>query len=81
VVTALRSRIAGAGGNPAAAMGHFHPSAQIPGGMQAPMTCYQVSADRVQVQQMTPLYTDPNGAPVPATAPGRWFQVYAAGRA
>lgn len=32
-----------------------------------------------RVQQMTPLIM-PNGAPVPATAPGRWAQLYAAGR-
>jgi hypothetical protein len=81
VPTELRSRIAGVGGNMPAAMGHFHPSAQIPGGMRAPMVRVIVSADRVQVHQATPLYTARTAAPVPATAPGRWFQLYAAGRA
>lgn len=77
----LRSRIATVGGNQAAAQGGYHPSASIPGGMVMPLTSYYVTADRVQVQQMVPLYTDPTAAPVPATAPGQWAQVYAAGRA
>lgn len=77
----LATRIAGVGGNPAAAMGHYHPVATIPGGMVAPATHVIVTADRVQVHQCAPLYADPNGAPIPATAPGRWFQLYAAGRA
>lgn len=81
MATELRTRIAGVGGNQAAAIGSYHPSATIPGGMRAPMTAYTVTADRVQVQQMTPLWMDPNGAPVPATAPGQWFQIHAAGRA
>jgi hypothetical protein len=81
VPTNLRSRIIGVGGNQAAAIGHYHPSAQIPGGMQAPMVRVIVSGDRVQVHQAMPLYADPNGAPIPATAPGNWFQLYAAGRA
>jgi hypothetical protein len=80
MATDLRSRIATVGGNQAAALGHYHPSASIPGGMVMPMTSFYVTADRVQVQQMTPLYTDPNAAPIPATAPGRWVQLYAAGR-
>jgi hypothetical protein len=63
-----------------AAMGHFHPVASIPGGMRAPVTAVIVTADKVQVHQCAPLYLDPNGAPVPATARGRWFQLYAAGR-
>ena len=79
--TELRSRVAGVGGNMPAAMGHYHPATTIPGGMLAPMARVIVTADRVQVMQATPLYADPNGAPIPATAPGRWFQVYAAGRA
>lgn len=80
-MTELRSRIAGVGGNQAAAIGHWHPSASIPGGMRAPTVAVIVTADRVQVSHMTPLYADPNGAPIPASAPGRWQQIYAAGRA
>jgi hypothetical protein len=77
----LRTRIIGVGGNMPAAMGQYHPVSDIPGGMRAPMTRVIVTADTVQVHQMVPLYADPNGAPIPATAPGRWFQVTAAGRA
>jgi hypothetical protein len=77
-VTDLATRIAGVGGNMPAAMGRYHPVAAQP--MQAPTTHVIVSADRVQVEQATPLYADPDGAPVPATAPGQWQQIYAAGR-
>jgi hypothetical protein len=79
-VTPLRARVAGVGGNYAAAQGNFHPVASIPGGMTMPMTLTTVTADTVQVQQLVPLYADPNGAPIPATAAGQWNQVWAAGR-
>ena len=79
-VPPLMDRVAGVGGNIAAAMGNFHPVATIPGGMTMPMTLTAVSADDVQVHQLTPLYADPNGAPIPATAVGQWDQVWAAGR-
>lgn len=79
-VTPLMGRLAGAEGNYAAAMGNFHPSATIPGGMTMPMTLTSVTADAVQVQEMTPLYADPNGAPIPATSAGQWDQVWAAGK-
>jgi hypothetical protein len=77
----LRARINAVGGNMPAALGQYHPAATIPGGMVMPMTKIIVTADSVQVHQAAPLYTDPTAAPVPATAPGNWFQLYAAGRA
>lgn len=80
-MTELRSRIRGVESNQAAAIGQYHPSASIPGGMVMPMPKVIVTADAVQVHQQAALYTDPNGAPVPATAPGNWFNLYAAGRA
>lgn len=79
--TGHEGRLAGVGGNAEAAMGQFHPAASIPGGMTMPMTLTEVTADSVQVQELAPLYAGPTAAPVPATGRGRWFQVYAAGRA
>lgn len=76
----LHRRIAGVESNPAAAIGHFHPVADMP--MRAPTTAVRVSADRVQVEDLVPLYvaSGTSAAPVPASRPGRWFQLYAAGR-
>ena len=79
-VTPMMARVAGVGGNYAAAQGNYHPVATIPGGMTMPMTLVAVTADAVQVHQLTPLYADPNAAPIPATAAGRWNQVWAAGK-
>lgn len=80
MVTELKGRLAGVGGNQAAAMGCWHPVASIPGGMVMPMTLTVVTADTVQVHELMPLYVGPQAAPVPATARGRWFQLWAAGR-
>lgn len=63
----------------AAAMGNAHPAP--PQEMVMPMTLVQVTASGVQVSDAVPLYAGPRGAPIPATAPGRWQQLYAAGRA
>ena len=79
-VTPLMGRLAGVGGNYAAAQGNFHPAATIPGGMTMPMTLSVVSADAVQVHDLVPLYAGPRGDPIPATAAGQWNQVWAAGR-
>jgi hypothetical protein len=76
--TTLSRRIAGVGGNLAASIGDYHPVASMP--MQAPVPLVRVSADRVQISECVPLYAGVTAAPVPATAPGRWFQLYAAGR-
>lgn len=74
------SRLYGVGGNPAAALGTFHPVADMP--MMAPTTAVRVTADKVQVEDLVPLYvaSGTSAAPIPAQRPGRWFQVYAAGR-
>jgi hypothetical protein len=61
-----------------AAMGTYHPSA--PQEMVMPLTIVTVTADMHQVAEAVPLYAGPRGAPVPATAPGQWVQVHAAGR-
>lgn len=79
-MTEWRSRIAGVGGNQAAAIAHFHPVSTIPGGMTMPATLTVVTADTVEVHECAPLYADPNAAPIPATARGQWFQLRAAGK-
>jgi hypothetical protein len=61
-----------------AAMGSMHPPA--PQEMVMPMTVVQMTGDVHQVAEMVPLYAGPRGAPVPATAPGQWVQIHAAGR-
>lgn len=61
-----------------AAMGTFHPSP--PQVMETPMTVVTMTGDVHQVAEMVPLYAGPRGAPVPATAPGQWQQIHAAGR-
>jgi hypothetical protein len=77
--TALRGRISGVGGNMPAAVGNYHPVADMI--MTQPMTRVAVTADKVQVEQVTPLWAGPRGDTIPATARGQWFQLYAAGRA
>jgi hypothetical protein len=63
----------------AAAMGNAAPPPhQV---MTMPLTLVQVTADGVQVSEAVPLYAGNRGAPIPATAPGQWQQLYAAGRA
>jgi hypothetical protein len=61
--------------------------APVPGGhpvppmeMTMPLTLVEVTADGVTVREAQPLYAGPRGAPVPATGPGQWQQLYAAGR-
>lgn len=61
-----------------AAMGQFHePPPQI---QEMPLTVVTMTADAHQVAESWPLYAGPRGAPVPATGPGQWVQVHAAGR-
>jgi len=67
--------VVNAGGEP---MGTYHPAP--PQTMVMPLTIVQMTADGVQVREAVPLWAGPRGAPVPATAPGRWVQVHAAGR-
>jgi hypothetical protein len=63
----------------AAAMGNAAPPP--PQIMTMPLTLVEVTADGVQVSEAVPLYAGNRGAPIPATAPGQWQQLYAAGRA
>lgn len=88
----LRRRIGAQQGNATAhANAHLQtlrPSAPVPGGhpvppaeMVMPLTLVEVTADGVSVREAQPIYTARGGAPVPATGPGQWQQLYAAGRA
>lgn len=61
------------------ALGRFHPPP--PQVMVMPMTVVYVTASGQQVAQAVPLYAGPRGAPIPATGPGQWVQLRAAGRA
>jgi hypothetical protein len=61
-----------------ASMGSFH--APPPMVQTMPMTVVIMTADSHQVAEAWPLYAGPRGAPVPATGPGQWVQVHAAGR-
>lgn len=75
----LRRRIAAVGNNQQQAMGNYHPWGTADTPQVMPLTLITMSADGATVQRMTPLITA-NGAAIPATAPGRWGQVAAAGR-
>jgi hypothetical protein len=75
----LRRRIAGVGNNQAQAMGDYHPFGTADTPLTMPITHILMTADGAQVQRLTPLVTA-NGAAIPASAPGQWGQVYAAGR-
>lgn len=57
----------------------YHPWGTEDTPMVMHMALVQVGPDGIAYQDMTPLIT-PNGAAIPATAPHRWFQLYAAGR-
>ena len=54
-----------------------HPDMPV---MTMPLTLVEMTASGQQVSSALPLYAGPGGAPVPATAPGQWQQIYAAGR-
>ena len=76
------SRIAGVESADSPPMGDRHPVGTADTLVQGDVVLVEVSADRVQVQQCQPLYvgTGTGAAPVPAKSPGRWAQLYAAGR-
>lgn len=59
-------------------MGSSHPVP--PQEMTMPMTIVTITADGQSVAEAQPLYAGPRGAPVPATGPGQWQQLHAAGR-
>ena len=75
----LRRRIAGVGNNQAQAMGDYHPWGTPDTPQTEVITRVLVNASGAQVERLTPLVA-PNGEMIPASAPGQWGQVYAAGR-
>jgi hypothetical protein len=75
----LRRRIAGVGNNQSQAMGDYHPWGTPDTPQTEVLTRVLVNASGAQVERLTPLVA-PNGEMIPASAPGQWGQVYAAGR-
>lgn len=75
----LRRRIAAVGNNQAQAMGNYHPWGTADTPQTTILTRVQINASGAQVERLTPLVA-PNGEMIPASAPGQWGQVYAAGR-
>lgn len=80
--TSLMSRIAGVISGPPPAMGAGHPAGTADTLQQGDVVLVRVSASHAQVEQALPLYagTGTSAAPVPASSPGHWAQLYAAGR-
>jgi hypothetical protein len=78
-VSKFRNRIAATGSNMTSAMGTYHPYGTAATPMVMPLQLVTVSMGGVTVQDMHPLYTE-DGAIIPATAPGSWGQLRAAGR-
>jgi len=76
-MTALRDRIAACGS--AGQMGTYHPYGTGATPMVMPLALVEVHEEGMRVQSMTPIFAA-DGAPIPATAPGSWGQVRAAGR-
>lgn len=75
----LRHRIAHQAAGHAGAMASYHPHGTADTPMTMPMVHVAFGPGGAAVQQMVPLITA-NGAPVPATAPGRFGQVSISGR-
>ena len=78
-MSVLHRRIMAVGSNQQRAMGAYHPYGTADTPMTMPINRVLMTADGASVERLTPLITA-NGAPVPASAPGRWDQVAAAGR-
>jgi hypothetical protein len=77
----LMRRIANCGTNHQQVMGDFHPYGTEATPMVMTMPRVQVTAGGIAVDQLEPLYAaGPTRAPIAATAPGQWQQLYAAGR-
>jgi hypothetical protein len=87
----LHKRILSVGANQDSHMGTYHPHGTADTPMVMPMVLVQVGPQTAsgiatgepgwsyaQVSEMTPLI-GPKGEPIPASAPRRWSQVYAAG--
>lgn len=77
-MSSLHSRIGAQATARAAAQGSYHPYGNADTPMSMPMVLVEFSGAGAAVQQMTPLITS-NGAPIPATAPGHFGQVYISG--
>lgn len=74
----LRDRIAAQPAAAAAAAAGYHPHGNADTPMMMPMVAVQVGPGGSYVQQMMPIIT-PSGAPIAATAPGRYDQVVMSG--
>lgn len=70
----LHNRIKSQAGAAREAAGDFHPHGTADTPMTMPMTRVQFGGGGAMVENMTGLVT-PNGAVIPATAPGRFGQV------
>jgi hypothetical protein len=80
-VAKLRSRIVGQHRANRAAQAGMHPWGTADTPLVMPMTHVQFGPGGAAVQVMTPLVTDaPDGAMIPATAPGQYGQVAVSGR-
>ena len=75
----LHRRIAQSGTTQQRAMGGYHPWGTAATPMVMPLAVVTQTQDGVTYQEMTPLVTT-DGAIIPATAPGSWGQLHAAGR-
>lgn len=80
--TDLHNRIASQHASNERAMGTFHPAGTADTPMVMPLVQIEIRPGGVAVQDVSPIYVGggPGHAPIPATAPHRWFQLYAAGR-
>ena len=70
----LRTRIVSQAGNTRGAQAGYHPYGTADTPMTMPMTRVLFAGGGADVEQMTGIVT-PNGAVIPATAPGRYGQV------
>lgn len=78
-MSTLSGRIAEAGQGMPAAMAGYHPHGTADTPMLMPLAMVTRTDAGLAVQDMTPLITA-DGAMIPATAPGSWGQLHAAGR-
>lgn len=82
----LAHRIADVGTVNATAMGNYHPAGTAATPQTMPLAHVQVVQDpaaagysTLAYQEVTPIWTS-DGAAIPATSPGTWGQLVAAGR-
>jgi len=61
-------------------MAAYHPVGTGATPMTMPLAQVRITQDGMTYETLQPIFTgDVNAAPVPATAPGSWGQLYAAG--